>query len=85
MRTQDGQPSGCMNMCFKSVSQISFSHVCFSKFTFCCDNGLKIVGTKARIKKLDHVRFKFENAEKNEPLMIDQFGIEYTQAGNYKD
>ena len=31
MRTQDGQPSGCMNMCFKSVSQISFSHVCYRK------------------------------------------------------
>lgn len=68
-----------------TIRYFSFSHVCFSKFTFCCDNGLKIVGTKARIKKLDHVRFKFENAEKNEPLMIDQFGIEYTQAGNYKD
>jgi hypothetical protein len=31
MRIQDGQPSDCMNMCFKGVSQISFSHVCYRK------------------------------------------------------
>ena len=31
MRTRDGQLSGCMNTCLKSVSQISFSHVCYRK------------------------------------------------------
>lgn len=67
-----------------SVRYFSFSNLSFSKLTFKTDKGSRLVGTKVRLKKMDHVRFRIENDVKNEPLMIDQFGIEYTQTGNYK-
>ena len=39
---------------------------------------------KIRLKKLDHVRFKFVNDLLNEPLGVNDFAVEYTQAGNVK-
>ena len=67
-----------------TVRYFSFRQLVFSKLTFRTDKGTRLVASKIRLKKLDHVRFRVENGELNEPLMIDQFGIEYTQSGNYK-
>lgn len=67
-----------------TIRYFSFSKLSFSKLTFRTDTGSRLVGTKVRLKKMDHVRFRVENDQKDEPLMIDQFGIEYTQTGNYK-
>lgn len=67
-----------------TVRYFSFRQLVFSKLTFRTDRGTRLVASKVRLKKLDHVRFRIENGELNEPLMIDQFGIEYTQSGNFK-
>ncbi len=61
-----------------------FSGTVFSKFSFSTDATAKISSTKVRLKKLDHVRFRFINEELNEPLAINDFAIEYTQNGNHK-
>ena len=67
-----------------TIRYFTFSHLKFSEFTFKTDTGVQLVSSKLRIKKTDHVRFKMENDRNYEPLMIDQFGIEYTQSGNHK-
>lgn len=67
-----------------TIRYFTFLHLKFSEFTFKTDTGAQIVTSKIRIKKTDHVRFKLENDRVNEPLMIDEFGIEYTQSGNHK-
>jgi len=63
----------------------TFSQLVFSKLTFRTDTGTRIITSKIRIKKTDHIKFRIENDEKNEPLMLDQFGIEYTQSNNVKN
>jgi len=70
---------------YDTLKYFSFRQVKFSTFTFSNDSGLKIVSSKLRLKKMDHVRFRIENDQLNEPLMLDQFGVEYTQSGNYKN
>jgi hypothetical protein len=67
-----------------TIRYFTFSHLKFSELTFKTDTGAQLVSSKIRIKKADHVRFKLENDRVEEPLMIDTFGIEYTQAGNHK-
>ena len=68
-----------------TAREFSFSQLVFSKLTFRTDKGTRLINTKMRIKKADHVKFRIENGEVNEPLFIDQIGIEYTQSGNYKN
>jgi hypothetical protein len=68
-----------------TIRYFTFSQLVFSKFTFRADKGTQMVSSKLRLKKLDHVRFRIENNQLNEPLMIDQFGIEYTQNNNCKN
>lgn len=70
---------------YDTIRYFAFSQIKFSAFTFDNDAGLQIVSSKLRIKKMDHVRFRIENDALNEPLMVDQFGVEYTQSGNYKN
>lgn len=67
-----------------TIRYFTFSHLKFSELTFKTDTGTQLVSSKLRVKKVDHVRFKLENERNYEPLMIDQFGIEYTQSGNHK-
>ena len=67
-----------------TIRYFAFSRVKFSEFTFKTDTGVQLVSSKLRVKKVDHVRFKMENDHNYEPLMIDRFGIEYTQSGNHK-
>lgn len=62
----------------------SFSHVNFSKLTFSTNEKQKVTATKMRIKKVDHIRFRFKNEELNEPLGINDFAVEYVQNSNIK-
>lgn len=68
-----------------TIRYFSFSKLAFSKLTFVTDSGTRLITSKLRLKKMDHVRFRIENDELDEPLMIDQFGVEYTQSNNYKN
>lgn len=66
------------------LKYFTYSQLQYSKMTYSTDKTQKISATKIRLKKLDHVRFKFENDRLNEPLGINDFAVEYTQAGNVK-
>lgn len=68
-----------------TVRYFTFSQLVFSKLTFRTDLGTRLVNSKVRIKKLDHAKFMIENDVLEESLMIDEFGIEFTQSGNYKN
>lgn len=68
-----------------TVRYFTFSQLVFSKLTFRTDLGTRIVNSKIRLKKLDHAKFRIENDGLEESLMIDEFGIEFTQSGNYKN
>ena len=52
--------------------------------TYSTNKTQRVTATKIRLKKLDHVRFRFENDKLNEPLGINDFAVEYTQGGNVK-
>ena len=67
-----------------TLRYFSFANLTFSKMSFRTDKTQKVTATKARIKKVDHVRFRFTNDENNEPLGINDFAVEYTQNGNKK-
>lgn len=67
-----------------TLKYFSFQYIVFSKFTFSTNRTQKVTSTKARLKKLDHVRFRFINDSLNEPLGINDFAVEFTQNGNHK-
>ena len=67
-----------------NLKYFSFANVIFSKFTFSTNQTQKVTSSKARLKKLDHVRFRFSNHELNEPIGINDFAVEYRQSGNHK-
>lgn len=60
-----------------------FSKLIFSKFTFSSDKTPRTIGKKIKIKKVDKVRFRVENAEA-EPFGLYEFAIEYTERGKYR-
>ena len=66
------------------LKYFTYSSLQYSKMTYSTNKTQKISATKIRLKKLDHVRFKFINDRLNEPLGINDFAVEYTQAGNVK-
>lgn len=66
------------------IKYFSYANLIYSKFTYSTNKTQKISSTKIRLKKLDHVRFRFQNGVLNEPLGINDFAVEYTQAGNVK-
>lgn len=66
------------------LKYFSYANLIYSKLTYSTNTTQRISATKIRVKKLDHVRFKFENNVLNEPLGINDFAVEYTQAGNIK-
>lgn len=61
-----------------------FNFIKFDKFSFSPDNTAKVLPAKVRLRKLDHVRFRFVNEQLNEPLGMINFAVEYTQGGNHK-
>ncbi len=62
----------------------SFSHIVFSKLTFSTNSKQRVTASKMRIKKVDHIRFRFSNDRLNEPLGINDFAVEYVQNSNIK-
>ena len=67
-----------------TLKYFSYENLQYSKMTYSCNRTQRVTATKIRLKKLDHVRFKFVNDYLNEPLGINDFAVEYTQAGNVK-
>ena len=61
-----------------------FNYILFDKFSFSPDNTAKVLPAKVRLRKLDHVRFRFINEKINEPFGLINFAVEYTQGGNHK-
>ncbi len=66
------------------LKYFSYKNLQYSKMTYSTNKTQRISATKARLKKLDHIRFRFENSQLYEPLGINDFAVEYTQAGNVK-
>lgn len=67
-----------------TLKYFSYENFIYSKMTYSCNKTQRISATKIRLKKLDHVRFRFVNDLVGEPLGINDFAVEYTQAGNVK-
>jgi len=67
-----------------TLRYFDFRHIDFTHFSFNVDNTAKVLSTKARLRKLDHVRFRFVNENIDEPFTINDFAVEYTQNGNHK-
>ena len=67
-----------------TLKYLSFENLTFSKMTFSCNRTQRVTSAKIRLKKLPHVRFRFINDLLNEPLGVNDFAVEYTQAGNIK-
>lgn len=67
-----------------TLKYFSYKYLIYSKMTYSTNKTQRVTATKMRLKKLDHVRFRFENSKLNEPLGINDFAVEYTQGGNVK-
>ena len=67
-----------------TLKYFSYKYLIYSKLTYQTNKTQRVTATKIRLKKLDHVRFRFENGKLNEPLGINDFAVEYTQGGNVK-
>ncbi len=67
-----------------TLKYFSYAYLNYSKLTYSTNKTQRVTAMKIRLKKLDHVRFRFENNKLNEPLGINDFAVEYTQGGNVK-
>ena len=67
-----------------SARYLYFPELVFSKFTFSSDTTNKTLHTKTRLRRMDKIRFRFENDRCNEPFGLMSWAVEYTENGNYK-
>ena len=67
-----------------TLRYFDFRLIDFTRFSFNVDQTAKVISTKARLRKLDHVRFRFINEKLEQPFSINDFAVEYTQNGNHK-
>ncbi len=67
-----------------TLRYFDFRLIDFTRFSFNVDQTAKVISTKARLRKLDHVRFRFVNERIEQPFTINDFAVEYTQNGNHK-
>ena len=67
-----------------TLKYFTYANLIYSKLTYSCNRTQRVTAAKIRLKKLDHVRFKFVNDLLNEPLGVNDFAVEYTQGGNVK-
>ena len=65
-------------------SYFSFSNLDFGNFSFSCNITEKLISTKIRVKKVDKARFRFRNANVNEPFGLYELALEFVENGNYK-
>lgn len=63
---------------------LSYGQLCYSKFTYSSDRTAKSLFTRIRLKKLDKVRFRFENDALNEPFGLMAYAVEFVEKGNHK-
>lgn len=69
---------------YQTLRYFDFSLIDFRYFSFNVDKTAKVLSAKARLRKLDHVRFKFINRLENQPFSLNDFAVEYVQNGNHK-
>ena len=67
-----------------TLKYFSYMYLIYSKLTYSTNKTQRVTASKIKLKKLDHVRFRFANEKLNEPLGINDFAVEYTQGGNVK-
>lgn len=63
---------------------LDFSAVNFEKFAFSSDQTPKTINTKIRVKKVDKVRFRLENNQKNEPFGIYSVAFTFSEQGMFQ-
>lgn len=61
---------------------LDWSYINFEKFVFSADRTPRTLGGKIKLKKVDKVRFRFQNGELNEPFGLYSIGFEYTEPGS---
>ena len=62
----------------------SFSDLQFSHLSFLGDQTGRTVGLRLPRSRVDKVRFRMENAEKNEPFGLLGWAMEYTEGGRHR-
>ena len=60
----------------------TWDYIDFSKFVFSSDRTPRTLCGKIKVKKVDKVRFRLQNAELNEPFGLYAFGLEWREPGN---
>ena len=84
----DAQKRGIWTQVYDAKEKARFfdwSYIDFTKFTFSADRTPHTLCGKVKLKKVDKVRFRLRNGEKNEPFGIYSFGLEWKEpGGNYK-
>lgn len=63
---------------------LSFAQLVFSKFSFSSDTTARTLHTKAKLKRVDKTRYRFENKTLNEPFGLTAWAIEFIESGKYK-
>ena len=61
---------------------LTWEYIDFEKFTFSGDRTPRTLYGKIKLKKVDKVRFRLQNIEKNEPFGLYAFGVQYREPGN---
>lgn len=61
---------------------LDWGHIDFEKFVFSADRTPRTLGGKIKLKKVDKVRFRFQNDALNEPFGLYAIGFEYTEPGS---
>ena len=56
----------------------------FSKFTFSTDATTRTLKTHLALRRLDKVRFEFENSALQEPFGLMDIAVEYTEQGRVR-
>lgn len=79
------QKRGIWSQVFDAKSRarfLDFNYIDFSKFVFRTDPTPRTVVGKIKLKKVDKVRFRFQNQELNEPFGLYSAGVEWKEPGN---
>ncbi len=63
---------------------LSFGNVCFSKWTFSCDENPRTIIKRFYSRKLDAVRISLQNNQLNEPFGLFELALESSSGGKYR-
>lgn len=69
---------------FTRARFFSWINLCWSKWSWSSDDTPRTIGNKVKIKKVDKVRFRFENKQLNEPFGIYLISLEFIETSYYK-